>query len=1046
MKRRERSSKGRSNVGKRRREGEMHHKKDEDEEFGDIEGIKTREADEGGERRDGQYRKERTRAAKKRKVSHDFEVPRMDEVAAMRDAADVVVSGNLWRLQLDDEFKEIHLKLSSTLEKKVIHKLGVFKKIALGVEWNKVDSNAAMARFVPRSQYPWVSETALKSFILPTPSDMHVVGSFLLQTQLVEEASDGSRVPVISLGLVWPAKGVFGNRDHLNHVYASKRLCFLSSFADFLTSKDAKSNLLRIVGKDEKKLVKNSVFHVEFDDNGMDDDDGNSVAPVLVIRWHFGMEEEERIVGDGNGDSECAESFEMQEIVLRIMTVFDDEPPFPLRKLHAQKNAVRDSSVENIELQKPTPAYNFCILHDCLLLKLMKDLHSLGNTFDHFVEIVVLVKKWFLQRTIDVQQNVWDDFLITSLVGSILSKRSDAAHFPVYELLIMCMERMSSMEKQNAFSKEWNAVARSVREEFASDIVFLDPSQHWNLFQHVSTSDFKALQKWSSSALKLLQVTNEEECVQSFDEMFLVRGNSLLVHDAIIEVGKEFVKNVAAARQMESLLGKCLQSRVDIARFLGFEGDWARFGLVFGNDPLGVSAVVVKGPSADEKESVASFKEFWGEEKAHVRKFPDLSILVCCLFENSSDTQGSVILDIVRHVLKRHMSIPEEMVQGRFLPAKREIVPHRLQVDEDFASLAALIRSIPDTSRAFPLPITRIDRCFRTPRLHPIPIFKSSKSPWSPTQDVLPFVFELGSSVSWPNEDVEARKSLAKGFLVDIAKILQTKHSVRCFVCDDHMDLLFRSRVYRGVVLDPESVKILYKSGELLKAHMTDFFFHKRVEHAQRIASFFSELADERHIFEVAVDFALDFIRRIHLEDYIRLETVQLLMMYVIEHHEPHFKCRNPRVLFLRWLSFVARFAFSRHKLVVRFGHDSVVQPSANSVPTGKGESHWAPNRAEDVILIQTPMDPVGNLWTQNSPNAAVMGRLQLICKRMISSMSCRGGEGVMFDGHENLVGVSDYDIVIHLQHAKSVLHTIEESMGVEGEDEEEKEEEVGCV
>ena len=55
-------------------------------------------------------------------------------------------------------------------------------------------------------------------------------------------------------------------------------------------------------------------------------------------------------------------------------------------------------------------------------------------------------------------------------------------------------------------------------------------------------------------------------------------------------------------------------------------------------NPLHINRAVDRGPSADEKELAASFREFWGK-KAELRRFNDGSIresLICLLLPNKA--------------------------------------------------------------------------------------------------------------------------------------------------------------------------------------------------------------------------------------------------------------------------------------------------------------------------------------------------------------------------------------------------------------------------
>src|SRR5690606_21803693 len=81
-------------------------------------------------------------------------------------------------------------------------------------------------------------------------------------------------------------------------------------------------------------------------------------------------------------------------------------------------------------------------------------------------------------------------------------------------------------------------------------------------------------------------------------------------------------------------------------------------------NPANYDRIVDSGPSANDEAKAAEFKQFWGENKAEVRRFRDGRIIQAVVWETGNNNNNNSKSDryriperIVNHLLAHHFSI-----------------------------------------------------------------------------------------------------------------------------------------------------------------------------------------------------------------------------------------------------------------------------------------------------------------------------------------------------------------------------------------------------
>jgi U3 small nucleolar RNA-associated protein 22 len=230
-------------------------------------------------------------------------------------------------------------------------------------------------------------------------------------------------------------------------------------------------------------------------------------------------------------------------------------------------------------------------------------------------------------------------------------------------------------------------------------------------------------------------------------------------------------------------------------------------------DAKNSNRVIDQGPSAEQKDEAASFREFWGE-KSELRRFKDGSILETLVWSDQPSAP-SIVHQILAYILQRHFKLPEESLKymgdeydrlldnwGGSLTSSNRLFQ---LVFDAFHSLERSLREMVD------VPLTIKQLLPASPLLRHTAL--EMRHDGGAKSGVVDVVLQFESSTRWP-DDLAATQMTKLAFLVKIGDYLESSGEA--------------SSCRAG--LENESNKLL-NSGFLDIVHKSHVTFRLRIHH-----------------------------------------------------------------------------------------------------------------------------------------------------------------------------------------------------------------------
>lgn len=359
----------------------------------------------------------------------------------------------------------------------------------------------------------------------------------------------------------------------------------------------------------------------------------------------------------------------------------------------------------------------------------------------------------------------------------------------------------------------------------AFPVVLLDPTLKLNLWARVSAQAWRELQREAQLAITELAGQNPDALPLLLQRSvrFAVRFDayarvqlpkesaepSLAELNALCDLPFEIYQRERLYELLTRGLGsRALQLRVTIAAAQPWlisaiapaSPTEASVGMLLNAESA--FRVLDLGPSPEQKEAAAEFREWWGE-RAELRRFKDGSILECVVWEESGAASSihNVLHRVICHVLARHANVPPSGV--RFYDDQLAFALHRNGRDlrNTSATVIALFDRFQRQVRALPdlrLPV-------RT--MHPTSAVFRYMEPW-PVQPLpknatgvihtqpLDVVMQLESSGAWP-DDVQAIRAVRAAFYIHLAQLINQHLSWQTQVTVEFLDVWCEGFVFR---------------------------------------------------------------------------------------------------------------------------------------------------------------------------------------------------------------------------------------------------------
>ncbi|KAM6036588.1 nucleolar protein 6 isoform 3-T3 [Theristicus caerulescens] len=753
---------------------------------------------------------------------------------------------------------------------------------------------------------------------------------------------------------------------------------------------------------------------------------------------------------------------------------------FKPSRFYPSKNNVRtawfmeQSTPKEGATEPPTPHYNNSILCDTVLLSHLHFLSSAAADFPGMKDGLALLKVWLNQRQLSKGFGCFSGFLVSMLVAYLLMKRKIVKMMSGYQVLRSTLQFLATTDLSVTginLAKDVDA-SLPVLDDFhqAFEVVFVDPSGLVNLCADMTASKYHQVQFEAKRSMEILDdrmvdgfqalLMTTKPMLRAFDHVFHLKHVSKLqgackkmqLLNELMDRGGNYV--AAALPFVASLLARGLAGRaLLVTHSLPQIPEWPidaeppkhkdvgplMFGLLF--VPEFAASVLEKGPQADHPEAL-DFRTFWGE-KSELRRFQDGSICEAVVWEADTVCQKRLIPEqIVRHLLKLHMDIPESSIcyTGALLESVIRTGQEASGTGEE--AMVSVVCSYDDLSRklwnlkGLPLTVTAVQGVHPALRytdvFPPIPmkpiysfhtrirtkhlLLPSEEKPCPAYVAPLKIICHMEGSGQWP-QDKEAIKRIKAAFHLQLAELLQQQHQLVCRPAVTHTDVYKDGYVFRLQVAyhrEPLILKEVVTPEGMLKYQDTEESRQLELEtlHLPYLTSSLHGLQQQHPVFGSTCRLAKRWVSAQLLSDNISEECVDLLVAFLFLHPAPFTPPSSPQVGFLRFLDLLATFDWKNNPLIVNL-NAGLTDADCTEI---KNKFVAARSRLP-VMFIATPKDQWSSMWTQERPSAQILQRLLVL-----SSESLRALEEQLMDplNSQDVKMVfrpplDFYDVLIHL-------------------------------
>ncbi|RJE26654.1 pre-rRNA processing protein Utp22 [Aspergillus sclerotialis] len=842
------------------------------------------------------------------------------------------------------------------------------------------------------------------------PSNVNVVGSFALRTGIRMEQGY-----LVDLAVTMPSS-LFQDKDFVNHRYFHKRAYYIACLAAGI--------------KESKGLSLDLKFGLQ---------DGDSLRPVIILEPTDSLR------------SELAST----KSQIRIITAVDDKLFSITRTLPLKHNIRRASSGEEPGHEESMPFYNGSLRSESTVAPYHKYLHLATQKCDSFRDACVLGRIWLKQRGFGsaFQSGGFGGFewsLLLALLfecGGPEGKPILSNMYSSYQLFKATMQFISRRDLTKPLLC-FGSGGSDIQFPNGCPVIY-DCIRGTNLLYKMTPWSYALFRHEADATLKMLNESRDD----NFENVFIVKvSEPMMRFDRVLSLPSSGNNNVLRALHEQlaiyRVISRALGDRVKLISLSSQSGElWSvetkqprgkangeiSVGLVLDADNS--SRVVDHGPSAEQKEEAASFRDFWGG-KAELRRFKDGSILESLVWSDHPSS-ASVVYQILTYILQRHFNTTQSNVKyigddydEKLRNAGSGILSYSSQgfqlAANAFTSLERSLHSMDD----IPLTVRHVAPAAPLLRYTALQVPNGADAASEPVDIVLQFE----SSARWP-DDLAAIQMTKVAFLIKIGDALDS--SGAALSCN--------------VGLENESSKIL-NNAFLDIIHSSGVTFRLRIHH-DREQTLLDRQLKEKDIGPQAREetaYALSAYRRIFIQvprltqairtlctrypllsptirlvkhwfnshlfaAHVNEELIELLATRTFTHPHPWEPPSSVMTGFLRTLHFLSRWDWHQEPLVVGLGGE-LDQTTIEEVRTRL--SAWRsidPAMNTVSLFAASDIDHDGTTWTKHEiPPKVVAGRMSTLAKASIKLLREKGCNLDIFElFHTSL---APYDFIVSLR------------------------------
>lgn len=934
-----------------------------------------------------------------------------------------VYKSNVFKLQVDELLAQVrpkHRKYAPAIEAILRILKAIIERIPPRESQSVHDAERRLARDVKvRVPFPHPRPPKAANYKVEyaPPAHINVAGSYPLSTST--KAGEDLIVDVV---VTMPSE-MFQDKDYLNYRYFYKRSYYLACLAAGIKEKEHCPCTLSF-----------DCLH------------GNSLLPILI--------------------AEPSQDAQVPKGCRIVILPAIEEGLFPAPKLLPARSCVRPKSVEeNVESAKPqpTPFYNASLRVDNLVSSYLRLQHNTANGCDAYRDACVLGRIWLRQRGFAgrIRAGGFGNFEWSVMIALLLQgggpKNMPAFSYGYssYQLFKATLQYISTKDltKTPVFIRgEKIELPKS-----EGTPVFFDVDRSLNILFKMTPWSYRLLQHEARASVASLSGSFFDQ----FDATFIMRADQPLSrYDYILDIPTDLLISHEKhedrcqslrkrAKEVFASLSRGLNHRVRLVHIqLPEESSWAlnsetdridlksnlRVGLIV--DPANANRAIDRGPSAEDTEEAAEFRQFWGD-KAELRRFKDGSVVECLVWSSSDDYQ-SIIHQVISYTLEKHIST-EVARQTKFIGDQYAQVMSSHGTHVGIAPFQPLMSAFQILERdirgldGLPLQISHVRAS--CPQLSYSSIVAPMQAGDTLMNQPAGVVLEFEGSTRWP-DDLAAIQRTKIAFLLKLSELLseavEGTHARVGLENEGHplrnqsfLDIVytsgasFRLRIHHdreGVLLSRQlQLKTLstLEKADTASAHARyKRTFIKEPAHIQAIQI----LCTRYPMLSPSIRLVKKWFASHLLSPHFHPSLIDLFVVRTFTNPYPWEPPTSPNTALLRTLIFLSRWDWWNEPWIVDVSpENSALEENDIAEITTRFEA-WrkidpALNRV--VLFVASSVDREGNTWSEFSPLKVVAGRMTQLAKFVVSRMK---SQGVRFDfGNVFGSGLEDYDFVIRL-------------------------------
>lgn len=833
------------------------------------------------------------------------------------------------------------------------------------------------------------------------PTSINVVGSYAMKT-----ASKHDSGITIDLVVHMP-EHLFESKDYLNYRYFHKRAYYLASIAAGLQA-----------NPDLDLKLEFSPLH------------DNALLPVLIAR----------------PDTEKHSSTLRIQIMPVISANF-----FPNDKTLPSRNCVRTSAaaVHNEQpIQLPTPFYNASLRVDTAVNGYLKLLHGTNARCPSFRDACILGRIWLSLRgfTSSVAEGGFGGFE-WAVVMALLFETGGVKGRPLlsesHNIMQLFGGTLHFLTQRDLIKNPMAPSGQAAAYEQAVPMLF-DVARGVNVLYKMTASSYRSLKEDARIASRLFGTNSTSR----FDSLFVTRvSQPLLRYDVVFQVPADVNASQSQHMTLQKLhetISRGLGDRVTSVNVWSTRTDaWsinashpqrkALFSIGLALDPVNSARSVDRGPSAEDVEGTASFREFWGD-KAELRRFKDGEIRESLVW--STNEASEVTKQIVFFLLKRHAGLKSEdefKVAGSdfsgltALSSESTAQASQQKAVTAYRLLETTIRGL----EGLPLQIQQIQPSgIKLRNTHIDTSFSKQHHASSPTDIVLQFE----GSGRWPS-DITAIQMTKIAFLLKLSELLSvssTIDSTRIGLENETSDTL--NKAFLDITISPSDetfrLRIHHdREAPLLERLLADKTIspRSREDAASALAEYkrtfiraplhtqtMQKLCTQFPAYAPTVRLLKSWLSAQLLGNHFRVELVEMLAMKVFLDPLPWTIPSSAITGFLCTIAFLARWDWQIEPLILD-ASTSMNKAERSAIAT-KFEA-WRkidPGLNRVAMFVATGYDTDGVTWSEYNPSKVVAARMSGLARAAYELVDRKGLDldvGSLFRP-----SLKEYDFLIRLR------------------------------